>query len=480
MYHLLTVPGAPRRTRPVSRVPAPVNEQPGEPEEEAAFEPEEGQPIEAEVTYPIGEPVVPEKGEPTVIVIETLPVPADDQPEEHAPEDAPRPLSSSSPHRSPLAPIGWTLAGFGIILALVLVGTQVLPWWTPVAIVTIVPVTRPLRTTMTVHLVTGSADPTHDEVGGRHLASLTMSQQQTVTTTGNGYQPAQAAHGWITLYNALDTPQTIPAGTLLTGQDGTQVTTDTTVTIPAGQFARNGQARVSAHAVASGPAGNIVAQDIHGPCCRADVLAENLAPFAGGVDAQSYQAVRAQDIQGIATTLATTLLHQVSVAYQGELANGESLVTPLACTPQITSDHPPSSEATHVTVTVAEACQGMAYQAAQLHTLVIQAMNQQAQESQAGTFQLDSASLSVQVIASSTHPGDLHIKADGMLVAQWNTQQQDALALLIAGKSETQATALLLQQPGVSTVSMHLTGRDTGRLPDDPGRIQFAFWVADF
>jgi hypothetical protein len=370
--------------------------------------------------------------------------------------------------------------GGAIVLLAVLIVTQVLPWWAPSAIVTIVPRTRPITATFTAHLVSGTADLTRQQVQSRALAKITMSQQQTIATTGSGYQPAQAAQGWIVLYNALTIPQTIPAGTLLTGQDGVQITTDITVTIPAGQLASNGQIGVSAHSVESGPQGNIGAQDIHGPCCRADVLAENPAPFTGGVEAHRYQAVSAQDLQGTATALTTILMQQVSLAYQGELASSESLLTPISCSTQIASNHAQGAEATHVTVTVSEACQGRAYQTAQLHTLVIQALNRHVQESQVGNEQLDSASLHIQSTASSMHPGDIHVEAKGMLVAQWSVAQQHALAAVIAGKSETQAMAVLLQQSGISTVSIQLEGRDTGVLPDDPARIHFAFWGAEF
>jgi hypothetical protein len=259
-----------------------------------------------------------------------------------------------------------------------------------------------------------------------------------------------------------------------------QITTDATVTIPAGQFASNGQIGVSAHAVESGPQGNVGAQDIHGPCCRADILAENPASFTGGVEAHRYQAVSAQDLQGTATALTATLMQQVSFAYQGELASSESLLTPLACSTQVASDHALGTEATHVTVTVSKACQGRAYHTAQLHTLVIQALNRQAQRNQVENEQLGSASLHLRLTTSSTHPNDLHIEAEGMLVAQWSGVQQHTLAAVIAGKSEAQATAVLLQQSGISTVSIQLKGRDTGVLPDDPARIHFAFWGAEF
>ena len=45
----------------------------------------------------------------------------------------------------------------------------------------------------------------------------------------------------------------------------------------------------------AGPAGNISAGEIYGPCCRLNVSAAN-GPFSGGQDARSYPMVTAQDV----------------------------------------------------------------------------------------------------------------------------------------------------------------------------------------
>ena len=61
---------------------------------------------------------------------------------------------------------------------------------------------------------------------GRLLHPITLSQSQTVTTTGTGHQDATQAHGTITLYNGQFAGVTIAAGTLLTGASGVQPPTD--------------------------------------------------------------------------------------------------------------------------------------------------------------------------------------------------------------------------------------------------------------
>lgn len=455
-------PTKPGNQEPHPDVGATENQEPGP---EAAQEPEP-------VYTVIGEPVVPEEDTDAItIVLDTHPELSDHQQDEEPSEPKgdqwPVPPVSRRRH---FIPLGWMLVGVALVLAGVLVVTQVLPWWETSAIVTIVPVTRSASATLIVHLVPGNADPAHQQIQGRQLATLTMSQSKTVAATGNGYQPAQAAQGWITLFNALPAPQIIPAGTLILGQDRVQVTSDSTVTIPAANLPIDGQVSVSAHATEPGPAGNIAALDIDGPCCRNNVFAKNPVVFTGGQNARSFQAVSAQDIQGASIALETVLTQDVTAAYQAELVNGESLIIPAPCGKQVQSDYPKGVEAKHVTVTVMETCQGMAYNTLQMQILASQALNQ---KRQAGAYQLNGLSLHIHLTPSNTHPEEVQVQAQGTMVYQWSQQQQKALVALIAGKNEAQAITILLQQPGISHVSITLAGRDTGTLPGNASRIQF-------
>lgn len=426
----------------------------------------------------IGEPVIPtEEAEATTIVLDIHSAPLDDQQDEGADDAKQDHWPPPPPVRRRLASVGWTLVGMALVLVGVLVMTLIIPWWQTSATVTIVPWTQPISTTLTAQLVPGNADFARHQVQGRQLAMLTMSQSKTVPATGTGYQLAQAAQGWIALYNALPIAQTIPVGTLIIGQDGTQVTTDTTVMVPAANAPIEGQASVSAHATEPGPTGNITALDINGPCCRADVLAKNPAPFTGGQNARSFQAVSAQDTKEASATLETSLTQDVTTAYQAELTDGESLITPVFCQAQVHADHPQGSEAKQVTVNVSERCQGIAYNSAQMQALVNQAISQQsqAQGNQAAGYQLDPGSLHLQTTLSSTHPGVAQVQASGVLRYQWNAQQRHRLAGLIAGKREAEAIALLEHQPGIATVTIQRSGRDTGTVPSNPDQIHFVF-----
>src|SRR2546423_7481830 len=90
----------------------------------------------------------------------------------------------------------------------------------PVAVVTLVPETKTVSYDGMLPL-------------GRLTHAVTLYQSQTVSTTGRGHQDARAATGTLTFYNASFSAQVVSAGSVFVGSDGTQIQTDTTVSIPA-------------------------------------------------------------------------------------------------------------------------------------------------------------------------------------------------------------------------------------------------------
>src|SRR5439155_14572851 len=82
----------------------------------------------------------------------------------------------------------------------------------PIATVTIIPKSQTVSLSGTLQL-------------GRLLNPITISQSQTVATTGHGHQDAKAATGTVTFYNGLFIQQFIASGTVYTGQDGVEIIT---------------------------------------------------------------------------------------------------------------------------------------------------------------------------------------------------------------------------------------------------------------
>ncbi len=117
----------------------------------------------------------------------------------------------------------------------------------PIATIILIPKSQTISLNVTVRL-------------GRVIPPTTLSQEKTVPTTGHGHQDARAATGTVTFYNGSNTPQTVTAGTVFTGNDGIQVATDTDATIPAANPPVFGQATVPAHALTANAKGNIQAK----------------------------------------------------------------------------------------------------------------------------------------------------------------------------------------------------------------------------
>lgn len=116
----------------------------------------------------------------------------------------------------------------------------------------------------------------------QHLQATTA-----IIPTGHKTIPATKAHGYLTFYNGSAFTQSLQAGFILTTQDGTEVSTDYAVTIPALNSSTNppslGVVSVSSHAVIAGSNGNIQAYAIN-QTYAGTIFAKNLAPFTGGRD----------------------------------------------------------------------------------------------------------------------------------------------------------------------------------------------------
>jgi Baseplate J-like protein len=368
----------------------------------------------------------------------------------------------------------WLAVGCVALVALLFAALYVLPMLTATASITVLPVQTPITTTMTLAVVPTGAVSSHRQVPGRLLSSLTLSGQRMVATTGQGHQDAAAAHGSVTFYNAALSVQTILAGTLLTGADGVQVVTEQDAIIPATVPPTEGNVTVAAHAVQVGPAGNIRAGDIYGPCCRLNVLVQNTAAFSGGQNARTYPMVTRTDVDSTLTALTATLAQSVQAAFAAQVRPDEMLITPVPCVPHSSTNHHVGDEAIQVTILLQETCTGETYEAQAMQTQVTQTVTALAMQ-RLGTnyMQEGEVQLTVVHVTSATGPHGgvlLQVKGTGVWAYRFSDTQLHTLGVRMAGKSRAQATALLLDTPGVSQVVMNVSGGTT-TLPTDPARI---------
>jgi hypothetical protein len=396
---------------------------------------------------------------------------APDEPEPDNQDEETTPIAPLAPQRRIyLHPLVLAVIGAALF---VLIGAGVwylLPLLAPTATVTIVPLSKTVTATGTLTVVTGPANAARAEIPGRVLGTITMSQAESVPTTGTGHQDAQAAYGTITLYNAAPYVQTVSAGTLLTGSDGVEVLTDSEAVIPAAVPPTEGQVTVLAHAVLPGPAGNIAAHDIYGQCCRLNVFAANSA-FTGGESARSFPEVTTHDISAVAQSLETQLTRSMQAAFAPQVRDDETLIVPLPCTPLVAPDHQAGTEASTVQVTVSLICTGEVYRTSAYEAQITQMVTHAAHPPGAGYAQTGTIQAS---ITETTYRRDfavtLAVKGAGTWTYQITASERAAMVERIAGHSRAQATAFLLAMPGVESAA--IDEEHSNQLPTDTSRIQ--------
>jgi hypothetical protein len=362
-----------------------------------------------------------------------------------------------------LAVITACVATLSVLLPLIL--QLYLICYPPIATVTLVPKSQEVTLTGTVQL-------------GRLIAPLTISQSQTVPTTGKGHQDAKEAHGAITLYNGQLQSVTVAAGTVFTASNGAQAITEQEATIPAATPPIEGQATITAHAVTSGLSGNIPAKSIHAACCALSVLAVNLTSFTGGQNERNFQTVRTADIAHIATPLKTAVAQSMRGALQGQVQASEQLQM-LPCTPTVRSDHQIGQEAPTITVTVSETCSAAAYNTADLDRKATGLLTRQA-----GTMPGSAYSLIGNIQVRITKATIMHtpaplvflsfqVSGTWMYALSQGTQQQ--IKTLIAGKTKQEAVRLFAKLAGIESVAISWGGES--RLPKNTGYIHITIIV---
>jgi hypothetical protein len=301
-----------------------------------------------------------------------------------------------------------------------LADTQLIALLTPTAMITITPDVRHITLQSTTTL-------------GKLLSPITLTESQTVPTTGHGHQDARHATGTLTFYNGLSTVQTVAAGTIIPGQDGRSVAIDASITIPSANPPSLGETSVPAHAVQAGTAGNIQAEDMN-TTLATGLYVKNLAAFTGGQDARDYLLVTKADRDTAAAILKAKVTASMTAALQGQVSPAQQ-VQALPCTPATTADHAPGKEATQVTVSVSETCIAVAYDMQQLHAKATQLLSTQATKT-LGTGYLLNGDVRVSVTRATPTPATsgvvLAFTCQGTYAYTLNGQARQRIKALLA------------------------------------------------
>ena len=352
-----------------------------------------------------------------------------------------------------------------VISVTVLILLVALPLVRPAASVTIIPA----QATVTVDAAI--------QVTGRALPTVTLSQAHTVQATGTGHQDAQAAHGGVTFYNGYTETQTIPAGTLLQSAGGVQMVTDAGAVVPPANPPTQGQATVPAHALETGPAGNIKAYSIYGACCRAYILVENTAAFTGGQQARTFQAVTQGDLDAATNGLKTSLMQSVNAAFEAQLQQGEASAPP-DCAIRTASDHGAGEEGAQASVTVTATCAAQAYQAQEAQAQVMQSLTVAAgRQLGDGYVLIGDPRITVTGASANGTMLRLDVKAQATMAYRFGQGQLQAIRSRIAGMDKAEAAAWLARQRGVKAVSIEVSGGAS--LPQDVSAIRCILLYAE-
>jgi hypothetical protein len=317
----------------------------------------------------------------------------------------------------------------------------------PTVTIDVVPVTKHIAFTTQLSIAT------------RVLAPVTLAKSDTVPTTGKGHQDAKAASGILTFYNGQAIAQTIPIGSVLTGTDGSKVSTDQAITIPPGNPPTYGQTSVTAHALVPGSAGNLAAGDINTTIALA-VFVKN-GTFVGGQNQRDYRAVAQSDQDRLTVQLRNMLAQAIPQTFP--LAVGEQAL-PTDCAFKVSPNHQVGAEANTLTVTATETCKGIAYNTDQLTQRATTLFT--ARTDPGVQYQLV-GSVQVQVVSATP----LTVFCRGLWVYVLSQDYQQFLAEKIAGKTPQEARKYLLETGVLTRATI------PEKLPQDPAHIRFRILI---
>jgi len=345
-------------------------------------------------------------------------------------------------------PLYWPAIGLLLTMICSFIGGAMVGILTsPTVTVTLVPVAK--QVSLTAPLA----------VPVRHLAPVTLTQSASRKTTGRGHQDERRATGTLTIYNSLFTAQTVSTGTVFTSQDGVQVATSETVTIPANTPPFDGKAVVSAYALQPGARGNIPAGAIH--LVSQGLLIEN-NPFTGGRDARNFQTVAQADVESLTLMLHTSLQQHIIGAF---VVQSHETLMPTNCHLTTSADHGIGDEAITLTIQAHYTCSALAYDQSQVEQKSADAFT----STRPGKNYQLLGQLSSKVL--SVTPFQVQVK--GTWVYLLSEDEEQFLAQKIAGETPEQAKHYLLSTGCI------VDARIPAQLPADPGHIHFETLIGE-
>ena len=225
---------------------------------------------------------------------------------------------------------------------------------------------------------------------------------------------------------------------------------------------------ITGFAVNVGSAGNIGELDISGSCRAAGIMVKKGA-FTGGQDPQPNSEVQQGDIDGAANALTASLTPGTQSDLQKQIKPNEQIVPDtFKCNiSTFNANHKAGDHARSVTVTVAVTCTEEVCDQQATLAMAANLLKAQASKDSGSAYALTGNVVTGVTKATALDTRgmvSLLVSAQGVWVYQFSNAVKQDLANHIANKSEQDAKAYLLGQPGVSDVKIVVSSGTT--LPD--------------
>jgi serine/threonine protein kinase len=350
----------------------------------------------------------------------------------------------------------------------------------PTATVTLTPLSKEVKQTYTIAIVTGNPDASHKQASGARIISHSAAQSRQVNATGEGTIPATRATGTLTFSNATQNIK-ISAGEYIEDANGISLVINSPVKLKA-----NGPAvTVAAYARPAGSKGNVPAYDVNENYCYPDCndvsavfYVQNTTAFTGGRDQQHYTFVEQSDINNAAGQLEGALARTAKATVKSKIKASEQMAGSISCRSSVSSNHEAGARVPDVTVSVTETCSVEVYDSHAAQDLAAKLLKDDLTTLLgAGYIMVGNVTTQISSPPKATKAShgtlSVNIMAEGAALYQFTSAEEQNFAKLIAGKKIDDAHAFLLTQPGVGQAAIKISGNPTNKLPADAGQITF-------
>ncbi len=309
----------------------------------------------------------------------------------------------------------------------------------------------------------GTAVPDADLVIPAERATVSLTVEVSVPTTGVRREPDKPAAGTVRLSNPNREPVTIEDGTVITGSDGVEFAFAEEVKVPAAPGeGRYGAAEAAVQAVRPGAAGNLETGALGGRLPSGVYFSNRDAPMSGGTDRQ-FPVVAEADREALRDQIEAELPERAEAAFATELPAGTAIVLPSLSPGEIkpTFDHRVGDDAKTLSATAVVPVTALTYRAAEADDQVRAALRERLAAAAPAGYALDEDSLTLAepepLPRSEGDEGDLvqyRVTASAVSHAPFTDDDRRTLADDLAGKDRDAAEAILRAVPGIERFSV--------------------------